>query len=74
VAIKSLSLYKWLQLQLIDGNMFSQSTLCFQGQMFLALHQIDTGISVDLQVPRNYFWVTETKTNIYLSQNFENKR
>lgn len=42
--------------------------------MFLALHQIDTGISVDLQVPRNYFWVTETKTNIYLSQNFENKR
>jgi len=39
----------------------------FSGQMFLALHQIDTGISVDLQVPRNYFWVTETKTNISLS-------
>ena len=30
VAIRSMSLYKCLQLQLIDKNMFSQSTLCFQ--------------------------------------------
>jgi len=63
VAIRSMSPYKWLQLQLIDKNMFSQSTLCFSmeqifsGEMFLASDRY--GYFSWLTSFLNYFWVTE---------------